>query len=181
MSGACHLARATERRSGRALSQWYGKVLRFPITRSLPHFPVSHPAGSPGAFRAGTIYCVPQMAPSFLSSFVPSCTLSVRSVIKISLTCQVETCPEGRVGGPMKTIDTLLPAFGLSWSLRHPVPTGTSLTGGVHRRSGEILVVLHNRDSMEILIDFGTASAASESIGSLCASSVCLSVDLVVV
>ena len=39
-----------QRRSGRALSQWYGKVLRFPITRSLPHFPVSHPAGSPGRF-----------------------------------------------------------------------------------------------------------------------------------
>ena len=81
----------------------------------------------------------------------------------------------------MKTIDTLLPAFGLSWSLRHPVPTGTSLTGGVHRRSDDILVVLHNRGSMGILSDFGTASAASESIGSLCASSVCLSVDLVVV
>ena len=54
----------------------------------------------------------------------------------------------------MKTIDTLLPAFGLSWSLRHPVPTGTSLTGGVHRRSGDIVVVLHSRDSMGILSDF---------------------------
>ena len=48
--GSCLLARATERRSGRALSQWYGKVLRFPITRSLPLFPVSHPAGSPRRF-----------------------------------------------------------------------------------------------------------------------------------
>ena len=50
ISGSFHLARATERQSGRALSQWYGKVLRLPITRSLPHFPVSHPAGSPGRF-----------------------------------------------------------------------------------------------------------------------------------
>ena len=74
------------------------------------------------------------------------------------------------VGGPMKTIDTLLPAFGLSWSLRHPLRTGTSLTGGVRRRSGDTLVVLHDRNSMGILSDFGTASAASESIGSLCAS-----------
>ena len=50
ISGSCLLAPATERRSGRALSQWYGKVLRFTITRSLPLFPVSHPAGSPGRF-----------------------------------------------------------------------------------------------------------------------------------
>ena len=81
----------------------------------------------------------------------------------------------------MKTIETLLPAFGLSWSLRHPVPTGTSLTGGVHRRCDGILVVLHSRDSLGIFSDFGTAFAASESIGSLCGLSVCLSVDLVVV
>ena len=60
ISRSCLLARTTERRSGRALSQWYGKVLRFLITRSLPRFPVSHPARLAGTFRAGTIHCVEQ-------------------------------------------------------------------------------------------------------------------------
>ena len=36
-----------------------------------------------------------------------------------------------------------LPAFELSRSPRHPVRTGTRLTGGVHRRSGDILLVRH--------------------------------------
>ena len=62
ITGSCLLARATERRSGRALSQWYGKVLRFPITRSLPHLPVSHPAGSPGRF-AQTQFTVSRKRP----------------------------------------------------------------------------------------------------------------------
>ena len=61
ISGSWVLARATERQSGRALSQGCGKVLRFPITRSLPCFSASLPVGSPRRF-AGTVWCVPQMA-----------------------------------------------------------------------------------------------------------------------
>ena len=41
-------SRAESDSRGRAPSQWCGKVLRFRVTRSLPHFPVSHPAGSSG-------------------------------------------------------------------------------------------------------------------------------------
>ena len=47
------------------------------------------------------------------------------------------------------------PAFGQSWSLRYPVPTGTRLTGGVLRRSGDILVVLHGSESTGILMFSG--------------------------
>ena len=62
ISGSCFLAHATERQSGRALSQRCEKVLRFPTVRPLPRFRVSLPASSPERF-AGTVYCVPQMAP----------------------------------------------------------------------------------------------------------------------
>ena len=62
ISGSLFLARATERQSGRALSQRCRKVLRFPTIRPLPRFWVSLPAGSPERF-AGTVWCVPQMAP----------------------------------------------------------------------------------------------------------------------
>ena len=47
ISGSRLLSCATERKSGRALSQWYGKMLRFPIVRSVPRFQVSLPAGWP--------------------------------------------------------------------------------------------------------------------------------------
>ena len=60
--GSLFLARATERQSGRALSQQCGKVLRFPTICSLLRFRVLLPVGSLGRF-AGTVYCDPQMAP----------------------------------------------------------------------------------------------------------------------
>ena len=55
ISGSLLLARATERQSGRALSQRCRKVLRFPTIRPLPRFWVSLPAGSPERF-AGTVW-----------------------------------------------------------------------------------------------------------------------------
>ena len=51
ISGSLFLARATERQSGRALSQRRGKVLRFPTICSLPRFRVLLPAGSLGRFE----------------------------------------------------------------------------------------------------------------------------------
>ena len=47
---------------------------------------------------------------------------------------------------------------------RYPVPIGTQLTGGVHRRSSNIL---HGSESTGIFDVFVTSSTTSESIGSL--------------
>ena len=57
ISGSLFLARATERQSGRALSQRCGKVLLFPTICSLPRFRVSLPAGSPGRFAQAHFLC----------------------------------------------------------------------------------------------------------------------------
>ena len=67
-------------------------------------------------------------------------------------------------------ITTCSLAFGLSRPLRYPVPTGTQLTGGVHRLSGDVPVVLHSSNSLEIPSDFGTSWKANKLSGSICAS-----------
>ena len=51
----------------------------------------------------------------------------------------------------MQTIDTLSTAFQLSWPLRYPFSDTCSATGGVHRRSDDILVVPHGSESTGIL------------------------------
>ena len=48
--------------------------------------------------------------------------------------------PEARGDCRNSSIADCTPAFGLFCPLRHPVPTGMQLNGGVHRRTGDVLV-----------------------------------------
>ena len=50
-------------------------------------------------------------------------------------------------------------------SLHHPVPTGTLLTDGVHRRRGDILTALHGSGSARVPTVLGTSSTAKNRSG----------------
>ena len=55
--------------------------------------------------------------------------------------------PEARGDCRNSSIADYTPAFGLSCPLRHLVPTGMYLNSGVYRRTGDVLVDLHGRES----------------------------------
>ena len=124
ISGSRLLFCATERVSGRALPQWCGKVLRFPIIRSLPIFPGFAPGQLAGAFRADTISCLPQAESVVFQNFVTDAG-SRGDMVEYVLTDPTSRQEPGRFRNTGTEVMLLLPAVTVDSFL-----TGSALRDG---------------------------------------------------